>query len=180
MCRSCLLRDISHLLTQFVLFPGKVSWQLIRKAEIQISPSLRQIQTKGASYDMKRSFRSQLEMLTIFFKTRGGDKQRHLRISGTSATFKLTNSKILCIILSLSIDKHQTSSTLNTKLNRLVSLREQTTNSNCITNMTETVMIMLCLSPALSDLSTLTLTHISSNQSSRSCTWNLFQKSLLQ
>lgn len=38
----------------FALFPGKVSWQLIRKTEIQISLCLRQIQTKGASYDMKR------------------------------------------------------------------------------------------------------------------------------
>lgn len=42
----------AHLV--FVLFPGKVSWQLIRKVKIQISPSLRQIQTKGPSYDMKR------------------------------------------------------------------------------------------------------------------------------
>lgn len=38
----------------FVLFPEKVSWQLIRKVEIQIRPSLRQIQTKGACYDTKR------------------------------------------------------------------------------------------------------------------------------
>lgn len=85
----------------FVLFPGKVSWQLITKVEIQINPSLRQIQTKGASYDMK-SFRSQLEMLTIFFllvKARGDEKQKHLRISGMSATLKLTDSMILCILL---------------------------------------------------------------------------------
>lgn len=53
-------------------------------------------------------------MLTIFFlmvKTRGSDKQKHLRISGTSATFKLTDSMILCVILSLSVDKHQISCT---------------------------------------------------------------------
>lgn len=104
--------SFAHLV--FVQFPGKESWQLIRKAEIQISPSLRQIQTNGTSYDMKRSFRSQLETLTIFFlmvKTRG-EKQKCLRISGTSATSKLTDSTIL----SLSIDNHQTLSTLNTKL----------------------------------------------------------------
>ena len=37
----------------FILFPGKVSWQLIRKVKIQVSPALRQIQIRWTSYDEK-------------------------------------------------------------------------------------------------------------------------------
>lgn len=57
-------------------------------------------------------------MPTNFFpmvKTKAGEKQKDLRVSGTSATFKLTDSVILCITLSLPIDKLQISSTLGQK-----------------------------------------------------------------
>lgn len=141
-----------------------MSWQLISKVKIQINPSLRQIQTKGLSYDMKRKVpeASKRGSQSSFWWS----KQEEVKNRSTSESLEHLPSSSWQIPWFCALFYHFLQTNIkhglhSGKTDRLVSLREPIPNSNCVTNMTGTARIMLCLSPVLSDLSTLTLTHTS-------------------